>query len=410
MQQNSRIKNIGLRGVTVADTKISFIDGEKGILTYRGFRIEDLAEKSSFTETVHLLLNGFLPNRGELEEFEKEFIASREVPSFIFETFKKWPRGADPMNVLMASIPLLAMIDPELDIETREANVRKAIRLIAQMPVVMAAWHRLRSGLKPLPPGESLSHAANFLWQFNGNRPNGETSRVLDISMILQAEHTFNASTFACREVASTQAHMYAGVSAGVGALSGSLHGGANAKVMEMLFSLRPKVKSSEDVVQWVRRRLDKGEKIMGMGHAVYKTFDPRSRILKDASTRLSKHSGHEELRQLLNTIEEECHKEFVLRGKGKIKSNVDFHSGLVYFMMGIPMDFMTPMFAMSLAAGWCAHIIEEKFAEAQEKAALYSPQADYVGYYCGEIGCEYTPIEKRQMNDGATRIAETKP
>lgn len=391
-----RYKNIGLRGVTVADTKISYIDGENGVLIYRGFRIEDLVEKSTFPETAFTLLNGPLPGREELQQFEQKLNAERQIPQFILDSFKEWPKDSDPMDVLQASVPLLGMADPDIHDETRGASIRMAIRLIARIPAIMAAWHRIRNGLDPLPSDSGLSHAANFLWQLTGNKPDEDVARDLDVCLILHADHTFNASTFACREVVSTQAHMYAGVAAGVGALSGNLHGGANARVMEMLFEVEKMVKSEDEVGGWVRTRLDKGQKIMGMGHAVYKTVDPRSRVLKKMSERLGKKTGRENWYRLLTRIEEESLREFEKRGKSNIKSNVDFYSGFVYYMMGIPVDLMTPVFAISRIAGWCAHILEERFAEAQGKPALYRPQAEYVGDYCGPVGCVYQPREER--------------
>jgi len=396
MEKDVRVKNIGLRGVTVADTKLSYIDGENGILIYRGFRIEDLAAKSSFLETAYLLLYGTLPRKEELREFAAGVQAARQIPDFVYAAMKGFPKSATPMDVLQASVPLLAMADPELDDDARGANVRKAIRLIARIPAIIAAWHRIRHGLEPLPPDDSLSHAGNFLWQLTGKKPDEETARDLDVCLVLHADHTFNASTFACREVVSTRAHMYAGVAAGVGALSGSLHGGANAEVMRMLLEVEREVKSVDDVAQWVKERLDRGDRIMGMGHAVYKTIDPRATILKEMSLRLGKKTGHENWYHLLTAIDRESLKEFERRGKSGLNSNVDFYSGSVYSMLGIPVDIMTPVFAISRISGWCAHIIEEKFAEAQEKPALYRPKAEYVGDYCGPIGCVFEPPEAR--------------
>jgi citrate synthase len=300
------------------------------------------------------------------------------------------------MDVLQASVALLAVSDPDLLDESREANVRKAMRLISRLPVAVAAWHRIRQGLEPLPSDDSLSHAANFLWQLTGKKPDEGTARDFDICLILHADHTFNASTFACREVVSTQAHMYAGVAAGVGALSGSLHGGANARVMEMLRQVEAEVKAVDEVGNWVQSRIDRGEKIMGMGHAVYKTYDPRATILKEMSLRLGDKTGHKHWYDLLTRIEDEGIKAFESLGKMGIKINVDFYSGSVYAMMGIPVDIMTPVFAISRISGWCAHIIEEKFGEAQGKPALYRPQAEYVGDYCGPIGCEFKPLAER--------------
>jgi len=390
------LKNTGLRGVTVADSKISDIDGAKGILIYRGYRIEDLAEHSSFEETLYLLLNGSLPDQGGLLSLGKQMREARNLPDFIPESLKRWPRSAATMDVLQAAVPLLAMADPELGIETRAANERKAVRVVTRMAAVVSAWHRLSHGFELLPPDPELSHAGNFLWQFTGKRPSPAMARDLEVSMILQAEHTLNASTFACREVASTRAHMYAGLAAGVGALSGSLHGGANAQVMKMLLELERAGVGEEDVAAWVKGKLDRKETIMGMGHAVYKTFDPRSKILRQITQRLATETGQEQRFRLLARIEEECHKEFERRGKPTVKSNVDYYSGLLDFMMGIPIDAMTAMFAISIAAGWCSHIIEEKFAEARQEPALYRPSSEYTGRYCSPDGCEYLAVAAR--------------
>jgi citrate synthase len=396
METEVRLKNTGLRGVKVADTKISYIDGEKGILIYRGFRIEDLARRSSFVETAWLLLEGTLPTKGELAQFNTEIVAARQMPEFVYDALRHLPKTAHPMDILQATVAILGMADPELQVETKEANLRKATRLIARLPVVIAAWHRIRNNQEPLPSDDSLPHAANFLWQLSGKKPDEEMAQDLDICLVLHADHTFNASTFACREVVSTQAHMYAGVSAGVGALSGSLHGGANARVMKMLLEVEGLVKSEDDVEGWVKQRLERGEKIMGMGHAVYKTIDPRSTILKQMSLELGRKTGHQNWYRLLTKIDEVGEREFAKQGKANIKSNVDFYSGSVYSMMGIPTDLMTPIFAISRVAGWCAHVIEEKFAEAQGKPALYRPSAEYVGDYCGPIGCTFEPLEER--------------
>lgn len=393
MAEAVRVKNIGLRGVTVADTKISFIDGEQGILIYRGYRIEELAEKSSFLETAYLLLQGNLPAEGELTAFTRQVTDSRRLSPYVLESLRRWPTTAHPMDVLQAAVPMLAMDDPDLHDDTREANFRKAIRLIARLPLVVAGWHRIRQGLEPLVPDPSLSHAANFLWLLHGVKPDAEMAHDLDVCLVLHADHTFNASTFACREVISTQAHMYAAVAAGVGALSGSLHGGANAQVMLMLTALQ----QESDVAGWVRGQLDQGRKIMGMGHAVYKTTDPRARYLKDMCRRLGNRLGQPRWYELSSLIEQTAVEEFNRRGKTTIRPNVDFYSAPVYHLMGIPGDLMTLIFAMARIAGWCAHCIEEKFAEAQDKPALYRPAADYVGHYCGEIGCTFTPVSERR-------------
>jgi len=392
MAQSVNVKNVGLRGVTVADTKISFIDGDKGILLYRGYRIEQLAQDSSFMEVAYLILNGSLPNKNELMEFDALVKNERHLPDYVYEILHTYPKNAAPMDVLQSAVTSLAMSDPDLLEETRDAHIRMAIRLIARVPVLATAWHRIRKGLDPLPSDEGLSHAANFLWQLHGEKPDAEMARDLDTCLILHADHTFNASTFACREVVSTRAHMYAGVSAGIGALSGSLHGGANAKVMKMLMELE----SENDIAGWVKMELDGGGKIMGMGHAVYKTMDPRAIFLKNMAARLGRKTGQERWHVLSTQIERFGIEAFRKRGKTDILPNVDFYSAPVYHIMGIPLDLMTPVFAISRITGWCAHIIEEKFAEAQDKPALYRPKAEYVGQYCGLSGCTYEPLESR--------------
>ncbi len=393
MSETAKIKNIGLRGVTVADTKICSIDGENGILIYRGYRIEDLAKNSTFEETAYLLLHDSLPTEKQLEEFKQRLVQARRVPGFILNAVRCWPHEAHPMDVLQASIPLLAMSDPDLREDSREADFAQAIRLISRVAAVVSAWQRIRQNKEPLPPDDTLSHAANFLWQMSGTKPDQETAKDFDTALVLHADHSFNPSTFACREVVSTHAHMYAAVAAGVGALSGSLHGGANAQVMKMLLELL----NEKDIAGWVKRQLDSGHKIMGMGHAVYRTLDPRAKFLKDMCYRLGKNLGQEHWCRLSAQIEESAVAEFVRRGKTTIKPNVDFYSAPVYHMMGIPLDLMTPVFAVARITGWTAHIIEEKFGDAQEKPALYRPSSEYIGNYCGKTGCVYEPLDKRR-------------
>jgi citrate synthase len=393
----ARLKNIGLRGVTVADTKISHVDGENGILIYRGYRIEELAQRSTFEETAYLLHHDELPTEDELQKFRKSLVDSRPVPEFVFDALRKLPKQSHPMDVLQAAIPILATADPDLDDETRPANIAKATRLISRVPVIVAGWQRIREGKDLVPSDGALSHAANFLWQLTGGQPDPEIARDLDTILVLHADHSFNASTFACREVASTQAHMYAGVAAGVGALSGSLHGGANAQVMKMLQELR----NEKNVPGWVKNQLASGRKIMGMGHAVYKTVDPRARFLKDMCFRLGEKLHEDQWCRLSTEIEETAIAEFKAQGKTTIKPNVDFYSATVYHLMGIPLDLMTPIFAVARIAGWTAHIIEEKFADAQEKPALYRPLSEYVGHYCGKTGCVYEPMKNRNVAKG---------
>lgn len=393
MTKSVNVKNTGLRGVTVADTKVSFIDGKEGALVYRGYRIEDLVQNATFPEVAYLLLHGTLPNIDQLTDFNRKLQEASEIPAYLYESFENYPVDANPMDVLQSGVPLLAMIDPELSDDTKEANIRKAIRLIARLPMLVTGWHRIRQGLEPLSADNSLSYAGNFLWQLNGIKPSEKTADILDNCLVLHADHTFNASTFSCRQVVSSRAHMYAGVTAGIGALSGSLHGGANAMVMRMLLSLE----EEKDIANWVQKQIKDGERIMGMGHAVYKTMDPRANFLKEMALGLGKDSGQEKLVNLSMQIEQAALAEFEKRGKTDIKPNVDFYSASVYHLLGIPLDLMTPIFAISRIAGWTSHIIEEMTGEAQVKPALYRPKAEYVGQYCGLMGCEFEPLEKRK-------------
>nr|WP_320010605.1 citrate/2-methylcitrate synthase [uncultured Desulfobulbus sp.] len=392
MSEETRLKNTGLRGVTVADSAISFIDGEKGVLIYRGYRIEDLADRSSFMETAFLLLFGTLPSSEQLAGFTQEIKDNRKVPEFILENMHHWPKDARPMDVLQATVPMLAMTDTKSDVVDRELCLKRAISLVAKLPTLVAAWHRIRNNQPLMEPDPALDHAANFLWMLHGEKPTEATARDLDVCLVLHADHTFNASTFAAREVVSTRATIYSGVAAGLGALSGSLHGGANAKVMEMLL----KLENEPDVEGWVKQQLSEGDRIMGMGHAIYKTGDPRAAYLKKMGQRLGEETGGK-WASISKRIEETALAIFAERGKTTILPNVDFNSAPVYYLMGIPSDLMTPVFAISRVSGWCAHIVEELFADAQGKPALYRPKAEYVGEYCGLMGCEYSPMDKRK-------------
>jgi len=386
------VKNIGLRGVKVADTRISDVNGEKGFLIYRGFNICDLVTFSTFEEVSFLLLNDRLPSREELKDFQKTLVSERGVPEAVLDLMKRLPRSAHPMDVLQASISILASYDPQLHDESREANLKKALRLIAKLPTIVAAWDRIRKSLEPVHPHLDLAHAGNFLYMLSGILPDPETARDFDICLILHAEHSFNASTFAGREVASTHAHMYASIVAAAGALSGELHGGANSEVMKMLFEIG----EVDRVKSWVSEKLKGGGKIMGMGHAVYRTEDPRATILRGICVRLADRTGDRRWYELTKAIEAATKEEFrKMKGK-EIYANVDFYSASVYHMMGIQSDLFTPLFAISRISGWAAHVIEEKLAEAQPKPELYRPDSDYVGNYCGLEGCAYVPVEKR--------------
>jgi len=392
MEACQPIVNTGLRGVTIASTKISDVDGAAGKLVYRGYLATDLAEKITFEELVHLLLFEKLPNREELTTLKKRLSDERSVPPAVMAAFKQMPKAALPMDVLQAATAMLANFDPDAKENTRQAADRIAIKLIAKFPTIVAAWDRIRNGNAPIDPDPDLSHAANFLYMLNGQVPDEELAKFFDVCLVLHAEHSFNASTFAAREVASTKAHMYAAVAAGVGSLSGALHGGANTRVMQMLLEIG----SVDKVEAYVKEILEKGGKIMGLGHAVYQTDDPRAHILAPMSKVLGERTGDTkwyDLSKKLEAVGKEAFKE----AKGRdIYVNVDFYSASLYYYMGIAVDLFTPIFALARVAGWAAHVLEEQFAEAAPKPALYRPESDYVGDYCGPEACTFEPIDNR--------------
>ncbi len=383
-------KNIGLRNIEVADTKISHIDGQKGKLIYRGYDILDLTKNSNFEETCYLLLHDELPTTKQYDIFNKMLIDLRSIPKQMQVNMGNWRKDADPMDVMQAFVAAFGgYYDQEFS--NKEASYERAANLIAKVPTIVSSWHRIRGSKNIVHPDSNLSHAGNFLYMLTGKKPEPEIEKIFDICLILHAEHTLNASTFAAREVASTRAHMYSAASAAIGALSGELHGGANYEVMKMLLE----IEAEDNVESYIKEKFVRNERIMGMGHAVYKTVDPRSLVLEELSKQLSKKTGQPWYN--ITKKVEQVTAELMKKTKGtEIFPNVDLYSASVYYMLGIPMDLNTPVFAISRAAGWAAHRIEEKFAEAAPKPMLYRPKAVYVGKYAGPQGCKYTPIEKR--------------
>lgn len=392
MSDSQNILNTGLRGVTIASTRISDVDGQAGKLIYRGYLAKDLAENATFEEIVHLLLFEKLPNDSELNTLRRELSAERALPPAVIAALQQLPPSAPPMDVLQAAAAMLAPFDPDLADTSLSAARRKAIRLIAKFASVVAAWDRIRSGNAPISPDPDLNHAANFLHMLFGRRPDAETARFFDVCLVLHAEHSFNASTFAAREVSSTRAHMYAAASAAVGSLSGELHGGANVRVMEMLLQIG----TPENVDGFVERVLDSGGKIFGLGHAVYKTDDPRARILAPMSKAMGERTGQPRWYEMSRLLEEKGKAAFKQRKGTDIYANVDFYSASLYYSMGIPLDLYTPIFAVSRIAGWCAHVIEEQFAGAAPKPVLYRPESEYIGDYCGPNECAFIPLDRR--------------
>src|SRR5919199_423413 len=384
-------RNIGLRNIEVADTKICSIDGENGKLIYRGYDILDLVNHSTYEETTYLLLFGELPTADQLKDFKRRLLEARGIPDPLIKNLRNRPKRSQPMDILQSCVAELADYDLNIEDTSKDAHIRRAAILIGKIPSIVSAWNRIRNSQHIVDPLEKGSHAANFLYMLRGVEPSAEEAKVMDICLILHAEHSFNASTFAAREIASTRAHLYACISGAVGALSGELHGGANVQVMKMLLEIGDPANADK----WVANRLHSGGRIMGMGHAVYRTTDPRADILARLSARICREKNnkwYEITRQA-----EEATKKWMLEYKHQpIYPNVDLYSASVYYSMGIPIDLNTPIFAISRIAGWSAHVIEEKFAEAAPKPALYRPKAVYVGKYCGPMGCEYTPISVR--------------
>jgi len=392
MTEPGDIINTGLRGVPVASTRICLVDGNAGKLVYRGYNIKELAQYASFEEVIYLLLFEHLPPQQELADFKDLIAAQTRIPEQLLTAMKTRPATSAPMDILQACVPMLANHDPDAGVLTQEKAMHTAIGLIAKFPAVMAAWHRIRNGLEPLAPKPELSHAANFLFMLTGKTPDPETARFMDTCLVLHAEHSFNASTFSARQVASSRAHMYAAAAAGVGSLSGELHGGANARVMQMLLDIG----SPDRVDEYVESRLKAGEKVMGMGHAVYKNGDPRAAILAPMSRQMGEKTGNLKWYELGEAVRKKAAEVFRELKDAEIYPNVDFYSATTYYAMGIPIDLFTPVFAISRISGWCAHIIEEQFAGAAPKPALYRPASEYVGEYCGPEECEFVPMEKR--------------
>ena len=392
MDDRSEILNTGLRGVTIASTRISDVDGAAGKLVYRGYLVKDLASRVSFEETAYLLLYEQLPNEKELEAFTKDITRERSIPAGLISSLKSWPTDALPMDVLQSAIAILSAYDPDLNDQSEEASFRTAKRLIAKTPTIVAAWDRVRQGKEPIDPDPGLGHAANFLYMLSGEVPDADVARFFDVALVLHAEHSFNASTFAAREVASTRAHMYAAVSAAVGSLSGELHGGANLRVMEMLMEIG----TPDRVGSYIENILDTGGVIFGLGHAVYKTDDPRAHILAPMSRVMGERIGETKWFEMSQLLEKKGKAAFKERKGTNIYVNVDFYSASLYYAMGIPLDLFTPVFALSRVAGWTAHVLEEQFAGAAPKPVLYRPESDYIGDYCGPDECEFVEMEDR--------------
>ena len=355
----------GLREVVAAQSRLSDIDGENGRLWYAGYPIEDLAANATYEEVVHLLHRLRLPTRTELDSFVEFMIEQREADKFISDVMPTLAQQTSPMSMLRTSVSAASAYDPDGWDSSPEANERKALRLVARTPTFLAQYHRLRTGQEMVDPHAKLAHAANFLYMLTGVEPSQEDADVLDTTFTLYADHTMNASTFTARIIASTLADMHSAITGAIAALKGPLHGGANEEAMKML----EEIGSPDRAEAYVKDRLARKEKIMGFGHAVYRTMDPRARILK----RLSKETGerHGDLRWY--EISEEVERA-ALQEKG-LNPNVDFYAASVYHVLGIPTDLMTPIFAVARMAGWTAHV-REQYADNR----IIRPSSEYIG------------------------------
>jgi citrate synthase len=373
------VTKAGLEDVVVSTSDICFIDGREGRLLYRGFDVDDLAAGSSFEEVAYLLWHGALPTRKELETHGKALAsaANRRLPPKIVSLLRTLPRKATPMEVLRTGVSALAAFDPDAADNSREANVRKAIRLTAQMPTLVAAWERIRRGKAPVAPNPRLSLAGNFLYMMTGKRPTELATRTFDVALILHADHEFNASTFAARVTAATLSDLHSAITSAIGALKGPLHGGANEQVMLMVGQIKTPARAEP----WIRKALADKARVMGFGHRVYRVEDPRAKHLRRLAMELGKQAGDTSNVEILNTVAR------VVTEEKQIYPNVDLYSGAAYASMGIPTDQFTPIFAISRVAGWAAHVMEQ-----HANNRLIRPRAEYTG----ATRAEYVPIDRR--------------
>jgi citrate synthase len=374
----STISPKGLEGVVAASSSICYIDGDAGVLAYRGIDIHDLAEKSTFEETCYLLWYGKLPARADLDGLKRQLAAERKVDPAVIQLMRNIPKTAIPMEVLRTAVSALSPYDSDAEKMDHSANVRKAIRLTSQIAMIVAAYDRIRKGKDVVQPDPSLSHAGNFLLMLNGEKPSPTAEKALDVALILHADHELNASTFAARVIAATLSDMHSAITGAIGALKGPLHGGANEAVMRMLFEID---KKGEDPVEHVKVMLADKKKVSGFGHRVYHTEDPRATHLRQMSRDLGR-SANPRWYDLSAAIEK-----YIKTDKG-LNANVDFYSASTYTTLGLDVDLFTPVFAMSRISGWGAHVIEQL-----DDNRLIRPRADYVG---PKYPNRYVAIEQR--------------
>ena len=369
----------GLEDVVVSTSEICFIDGREGRLLYRGFDVDDLAAHSSFEEVIYLLWHGALPSRKELDAQVKALsaTANRRLPPKLVTMLRQLPRKTTPMEVLRTGVSALSAFDPDANDNSRDATLRKATRLTAQMPTLVAAWERIRRGKPLITPNPKLNLAANFLYMMSGKKPTELEAKTFDVALILHADHEFNASTFASRVTAATLSDLHSAIVSGIGALKGPLHGGANEQVMLMVEKIGP----ARNAEAWIRKAVADKMRLMGFGHRVYRVEDPRAKHLRRLAIELGRQAGDTSSVEILNTVAG------VVTELKHIYPNVDLYSGAAYKTMGIPTDQFTPIFALSRVVGWAAHVLEQ-----HANNRLIRPRSEYTG-----PGRQpYVPIDRR--------------
>jgi citrate synthase len=369
----------GLEGIVATNSSVCYIDGDRGVLAYRGIDIHELADHSNFEETCYLLWFGRLPNRNELANLREQLAQERRIDPAIIEFLRTIPKSALPMDVLRTAVSALAFYDADDKKNDHDANIRKAIRLTSQIAIIVAAYDRIRKGKPVVEADRSLSHAANFLLQLNGTKPSATAERALDIALILHADHELNASTFAARVTAATLSDMHSAITSAIGALKGPLHGGANEAVFRILNTI---AEQKSEPVAYVRDMLAQKKKVPGFGHRVYHTEDPRATHLRKMSKDLCQSSGQPQWYDMSEKIEN------FIKAEKKLNANVDFYSASTYHILGIDEDLFTPVFAVSRISGWAAHVIEQL-----DDNRLIRPRAEYVG---PDYPNRYVPMDRR--------------
>ncbi|MBB6099222.1 citrate synthase [Deinobacterium chartae] len=370
----------GLEGIVFTESKLTFINGTEGILTHLGIPIQEWAEKSTFEELSFALLQARLPKADELAAFDAQLKANREIPGELLDIIAAYPKGIHPMQALRTAVSHLGLFDPQAEEITAEARYAIGVRMIAQFATIIAALGRTQEGKEPIAPRQDLTHAGNFLYMLNGTEPTPEQARLFDMALILHADHSMNASTFTAIATASTLSDMYSAITSAIGSLKGPLHGGANEAVMDML----DEIGTVENAVPYITAKLDNKEKIMGVGHRVYKFFDPRSRVLRDYAAKVAEQQGKSHYYQILETIEQAVVERLSSKG---IYPNVDFYSGVVYSDLGIKKEYFTPIFALARISGWVASVNEYT-----ANNRLLRPTAEYIG----PVDQHYVDIQNR--------------